>query len=141
MVIASLMILTYNDSVKWYAKNWRWLWFYSSGWPIMLNFVSCLAIAWIFRPQDYNRNYGLNELSDFPLDEEDLELRADFALKALRTGRLQMPDPDTETENARLSNAAASFGGGHSRWNTDNVQPFGADDSDESIKGPLNKPK
>lgn len=133
MVIASLTILTYNESLKWYAKHWKWLWLYSSGWPILLNFICCSAIAWIFRPRDYNRNYGLDEISEFPLDEEDLELQADLALQTLRSGRqprkdLRFPHEDGDRDVSR------SFGGGHSRWNTDTIQPFGADESDNSAE-------
>lgn len=56
---------------------------------MLLNFGGCLFVGWIFRPQAYNRNYGLNELSSFPLDDDDddLDNRASIALDTLRATR------------------------------------------------------
>lgn len=88
MLGAAVAILTQGgDELAWYARNWDWLWFYSSGWSMLLNLAGCLVVGWIFRPRAYNRNHGLNELSAFPLDEEDLENRANIALDILRSGQ------------------------------------------------------
>lgn len=111
MLAAMFVIFTYNSSQAWYAGHWRSLWFFSAGWPMFINVAACLSIGWIFRPQSYNRSYGLDELTEFPLDDDDLEIRATAALDSLRA------------EYANVD--------GHSRWNTGNLAAFGQSDSDD----------
>lgn len=115
MIIAITIIITFNNSQDWYAKQWKWLWFWSAGWSLLLNFSACFAIAYLFRPRAYNRSYGLNQISAF---DDEIDLETNVALETLRSTRWGNGDlPPTE--------------GGHSRWNTGSLHPFGDDDDDD----------
>lgn len=82
---------------------------------MLLNFGGCLFVGWIFRPQAYNRNYGLNELSSFPIDDEDLDNRASIALDTLRSTRNQ--DFEGPQFDAPIT--------GHNQWATGTLRAFG----------------
>lgn len=126
MIGAVVVIISYNHSQSWYAGHWNWLWFFSAGWPMFLNAAACLAIGWIFRPQTFNRSYGMNEVGDFPLDEDDLETQANVALDTLRAHRRGADDGNMRTVDADDDR--------RKRWNTDSLQAFG-DDDDSADEG------
>jgi hypothetical protein len=126
MVGAVFVIITYNNSQSWYASHWNWLWFFSAGWPMFLNCLACIAVGWIFRPQAYNRSYGMDEISGFPLDEEDLDTRANVALDTLRSHR--RGTEEYGNMSGKMSGSMEELEG-HSRWNTGSLQAFGNDDS------------
>lgn len=123
MIIAVLVVLEHKDgapdgNVAWRAANWRWLWFLSAGWPMVLTFLGAMAIAWIFRPQTYNRTYGVSELNEYPLDEDDLDGRATVALDALRRGKTG----EMETDGEHI---------GRDRWASEPLDAFAQDPSED----------
>lgn len=90
MLLAILVVFRGEGGMIWRAQHWRWLWFLTAGWPLVLTAIGTLNIAWIFRPRQYNRSWGLDELGDRPLDDEEIELegRAEMALCSLRSSRI-----------------------------------------------------
>lgn len=128
MLAAIFTVLGYSKSQEWYAQHWNWLWFLSNGWPILLNFSATTAVAIIFRPQAYNRSYGLQELSDYPLDEESLESHANVALDTLRTSA-DFSEAGYRRVQPDLPRGDLSTLGSRNRWATENLGVFGDDDN------------
>lgn len=133
MIMAVCVVLDHRDdaadgNIAWRAANWRWIWLLSSGWPMLLTFLGTTIIAWIFRPQAYNRTYGMNELNEYPLDEDDLDGRATVALDTLR--RAKTDEGETEPKDARRD-----------RWTTEPLDAFAQELSeDEGVLHPQSGP-
>ena len=111
MFLSIFIIFGQRNTLEWRASHWKSIWFFSSGWPMLLNLIGTVVICWIFRPRAHNQNYGLNELADYTLSEDDLDGRADVALQTLRSKRMV---------DGSLSDAFGSDDH-HGRWATEGL--------------------
>jgi seven-transmembrane receptor len=65
-IASALVFVTRVGDPSWFSRHWHSLWLYIDGWPIILNFVASIAVAYIWRPRMNNRDYALQQLpSDF----------------------------------------------------------------------------
>lgn len=63
MSIASAAVfMTRVNDPSWFSRHWHSLWLYIDGWPILLNFVASIAVAYVWRPRQNNRDYALQQL-------------------------------------------------------------------------------
>jgi len=120
MVFSVFIIFGQRSSLEWRASHWKSIWFFSSGWPMLLNLIGTIVISWIFRPQAYNQSYGLCELADYTGSEDDLDGRADVALQTLRSKRLV---------DESLGDAFGSDD--HGRWATERLAVISGKDNAE----------
>ena len=61
-----VMIRGRQGDMDWYAEHWKYMWLHLDGFPLLLNAIATLSLAYIWRPRQENRDYGLQQL---PLDE------------------------------------------------------------------------
>ena len=46
------------------SRHWKSFWFLADGWSSLMLFGACLTVAYLWRPRENNRTFGMDELAD-----------------------------------------------------------------------------
>lgn len=71
LLVSVIVVIGRSPSQSWYAVHWSHLWLVTDGWQQALSVGSVAILAYLFRPREHNRSYGLQELSAQPLEDEE----------------------------------------------------------------------
>lgn len=69
LLTSMVMIVGGAGSRHWMANHWRSFWFFADGWSTLIVFGGSVAVAWLWRPREHNRTFGMEQIAG---DEEDV---------------------------------------------------------------------